>query len=159
MTQVETGVEVTASYTMSDESGKLIASSGTDGPMVFVIGKGVVLPAIEAAVIGRSVGDQLELEVPPEDAFGSHRPELVFESPRANLPPGMDVRPGAKLFSGMGDRPKFSLRVVRETESGVVLDGNHPLAGRTLRVSLVVESVRRLARMESALTQEMRTNA
>ncbi|MEI2419382.1 hypothetical protein V6O07_03845, partial [Arthrospira platensis SPKY2] len=83
---------------------------------------------------------------------------LVFESPRANLPPGMDLRPGSKLFSGMGDRPKFSLRVVRETENGVMLDGNHPLAGRTLHISLVVESVRRLARMESALTQDMRTN-
>jgi FKBP-type peptidyl-prolyl cis-trans isomerase 2 len=155
MTQVEEGVEVSASYTMSDENGNLIASSETDGPMVFVIGKGAVLPAIEEAVIGRKAGDRLEFEVPPERAFGLHRPELVFESPRANLPPGVDVQPGAQLFSGMGDRPKFSLRVVKETENGVLLDGNHPLAGRTLRISLHVTGVRRPAAMETMLNQQL----
>lgn len=155
MTRVETGVEVSARFTMSDENGKLIASSEADGPMVFVIGKDAVLPAIEEAVIGHSAGDRLELEVPPERAFGLHRPELVFESPRANLPPGMEVQPGAQLFSGMGDRPKFSLRVVKETENGVLLDGNHPLAGRTLRISLHVIAVRRPAAMETMLNQQL----
>lgn len=155
MPTIQFDTEVTASYTMHDADGSLVASSELDGPMVFVVGKGSVLPAIEEAVLGHYADDRLELEVPPERAFGLHRPELVFESPRANLPSGMAVKPGAQLFSGMGDRPKFSLRVVKETENGVLLDGNHPLAGRTLRISLHVTNVRRLAAMESMLDRSI----
>jgi FKBP-type peptidyl-prolyl cis-trans isomerase SlyD len=138
MTPIAPGVRVTAAYSFRDEAGTLIDSSSEHGPMIFVHGKGSVLPAIEEALHGCTPGERLKLHLPPERAFGPHRAELVFEAPAANLPPGIDLDPGVELFSGTGDRPAFRLRVVRRTEHGAVLDGNHPLAGKTLQVELEV---------------------
>jgi FKBP-type peptidyl-prolyl cis-trans isomerase 2 len=138
MTIVAPGIRVTAAYRFHDEDGNLIDSSAEHGPMIFVHGRGSVLPAIEQALHGRAPGDRLRLSLPPEQAFGMHRAELVFEAPAANLPPGIDLDPGVNLFSGSGDRPAFRLRVVRRTAHGAVLDGNHPLAGKTLQIELEV---------------------
>jgi FKBP-type peptidyl-prolyl cis-trans isomerase SlyD len=139
--QIQNGNQVKASYTFTDESGTLLASSEQNGPMVYVQGQGAILPGIEQALAGRQEGDEIQLTLPPEQAYGAHRPELVFEAPLGNLPEGVDLNPGAEFYSGMGDRPAFSLRVLRETENGVLLDGNHPLAGKTLHAQLRVLSI------------------
>jgi FKBP-type peptidyl-prolyl cis-trans isomerase SlyD len=133
---------VTARYRFTDESGQPVDSSDQGGPMVYLHGRDSVLPAIELALAGREIGYATSLTLGPEQAFGAHRPELVFEAVRENLPPGTDLQPGMPLYSGTGDRPAFQLRVVRLTERGAVLDGNHPLAGQTLRVDLEVLDVR-----------------
>ncbi len=153
---ISEGLEVTAHFTMHDDEGQLVASSADDGPMVFIQGQGKVLRAIEDAVTGRTIGDRLAIEVPPEGAFGAHRPELVFEAPRNNLPLGLAVRPGEALYSGMGDRPRFQLRVLKETDNGYLLDGNHPLAGRTLSIALDIVDVRRRTAMEIAINAPLR---
>lgn len=136
MSTIQPGTRVTADYSFHDEDGTLIDSSTRNGPMVFVLGRASVLPAIENAVLGCSSGEHLQLRLTPDQAFGPHRPELVFEAPAANLPPDTPLVPGTELFSGSGDRPAFRLRVLRRTDSGAVLDGNHPLAGKTLLVDL-----------------------
>jgi len=141
--KIANGLLVTAAYTFRDEHGRVIDSSADNGPLTYVQGDGRLLRGIETALDGRTAGDRLSLRLPPEEAFGPHRPELVFESVRANLPPDIRLEPGTELFSGMGDRPAFSLRVVRETENGALLDGNHPLAGKTLEVDIEVLDVRR----------------
>jgi FKBP-type peptidyl-prolyl cis-trans isomerase SlyD len=142
---------VTARYRFTDESGEPVDSSDRSGPMVYLHGRASVLPAIELALAGQEIDYQTSLTLSPEQAFGAHRPELVFEAVRENLPPGADLRPGLPLYSGSGDRPAFQLRVVRLTERGAVLDGNHPLAGKTLLVDLEVLDVR------AATTEEIRT--
>jgi len=136
------GIEVTAAYRFQDEHGSLIDSSEQSGAMVFVHGEGTVLPGIEAALEGCVSGQKVSITLSPEQAFGPHRPELVFEAPHANLPPNTVVAPGVELFSGSGDRPKFRLRVVKATETGALLDGNHPLAGKTLNIELEVLQTR-----------------
>ena len=136
------GALVTAAYTFRDEHGKVIDSSADKGPLHYVHGQGKILHGIETALEGRAPGDRLHLRLSPEEAFGPHRPELVFEAARANLPPDLAIAPGVELFSGMGDRPAFSLRVVRETANGALLDGNHPLAGKTLEIEIEVLDVR-----------------
>ncbi len=141
MTTIANGVRVTAAYLFRDEDGTLLDSSDTHGPMTFIQGHGSVLPAIEQALHGHTAGARLHLTLPPERAFGPHRAELVFEAPAANLPPGIDLTPGAALFSGTGDRPAFRLRVIHRTENGALLDGNHPLAGKTLQVELEVLAI------------------
>lgn len=133
---------VTAAYVFRDEHGESIYGSDTHGPMVYLHGSGAVLAGIEAALEGRSAGEKVSVTLSPEQAFGAHRPELVFEAIRANLPPDVALTPGAEFYSGIGDRPAFRLRVVRVTDAGAVLDGNHPLAGKTLSVELEVLDVR-----------------
>jgi len=140
--KIMNGTLVTAAYTFRDEHGDMIGSSESNGPLTYVHGGGQMLRGIEAALDGRPVGCRLSLTLTPEEAFGPHRPELVFEAPRANLPAGIRIEPGVELFSGMGDRPAFQLRVVKETEAGALLDGNHPHAGKTLQVELEVLDIR-----------------
>ena len=134
------GTRVTAAWTFRDEHDTPIDDSDRSGPMDFIVGQRSVLPAIEDALIGHQSGDQLHLVLDPEHAFGPHRPELVFEAARANLPLDIDLSPGTELYSGMGDRPKFRLRVLKATDAGALLDGNHPLAGKTLKIDLEVLS-------------------
>jgi FKBP-type peptidyl-prolyl cis-trans isomerase SlyD len=133
---------VTADYRFTDESGALVDSSDSHGPMIYLHGRASVLPPIEAALAGQSVGYKTSLTLQPEEAFGAHRPELVFDAIRENLPPNVDLEPGMPLYSGSGDRPAFQLRVIELTERGARLDGNHPLAGKTLHVDLEVRNVR-----------------
>ena len=138
---IQNGCRVSADHVITDEDGALISSSERDGPMVYIHGQGEILPGIEQALSGCGMGDQLKLTLPPKLAYGEHRPELVFEAPRTNLPDGIDLKPGAEVYSGSGDRPAFSLRVLKETQTGVLLDGNHPLAGKTLHVELQILSI------------------
>lgn len=140
--KIRNGTLVTAAYSFRDEHGLVINSSESNGPPTYVHGEGQILRGLESALEGRPVGDRLHLILAPEDAFGPHRPELVFEAPRANLPPDVSIEAGVELFSGMGDRPAFRLRVIRATENGVLLDGNHPLAGKTLDVDIEILEVR-----------------
>ncbi len=138
---IQAGSRVSAAFAFRDEAGMVIADSEQNGPMVYTHGQGDVLPGIEQALAGHQCGETIQLTLPPEQAYGEHRPELVFEAPLGNLPEGVDLNPGAELYSGMGDRPAFTLRVVKETENGVLLDGNHPLAGKTLYAELQILSV------------------
>lgn len=129
---------ISASYHFFDEQGTLIDSSEQSGPMTFQTGQNSVLPAIETALKDAAICQEIELELAPEQAYGEHRPELVFEAIHENLPQDVELRPGMELYSGSGDRSPFRLRVVRLTENGALLDGNHPLAGKTLKVQLTV---------------------
>lgn len=133
---------VTAVYRFTDENGEPLDGNEHNGPMIYLHGRGTVLPGIEAALAGRQEGFATSLTLSPEQAFGTHRPELVFEAIRENLPTGTELKPGMPLYSGTGDRPAFQLRVIQLTERGAMLDGNHPLAGKTLLVDLEVLDVR-----------------
>jgi FKBP-type peptidyl-prolyl cis-trans isomerase SlyD len=98
------------------------------------------IPGLSQAVTGLAEGFTGNVTIPPTLAYGEYRPELVFEAVRENLP-DVALEPGMPLYT-QGPTGVFSLRVVRLTDKGAVLDGNHPLAGRTLRVNLEIQCVR-----------------
>ncbi len=131
MTPIGPLCEVAAEYVLTDEDDERLAASTPESPLRYVHGTGQMLPALEAALEGRQAGDELRVTLTPEQAYGPHRPELVFEAVRDNLPPGQEIRVGMTLTPG-GQRGKFSLKVVGLTERGAMLDGNHPMAGRTV---------------------------
>jgi FKBP-type peptidyl-prolyl cis-trans isomerase SlyD len=102
-----------------------------------------VFPPLEVALEGKQVGDTVTVVLPPEDAYGEVDAELVVQEPRSAFPP--DVRVGT-AFTG-GRRPTYDeetvvYRVVACDEAMVILDGNHPLAGKMLRVSCTVGDIR-----------------
>jgi FKBP-type peptidyl-prolyl cis-trans isomerase SlyD len=107
------------------------------------------IPGLSQALQGVAEGFSGEVTIPPALAFGAYRPELVFEAIRENLPADTPLTPGKPLYT-CSDQGAFQLRVVRLTDRGAVLDGNHPLAGRTLRVKVEVLSVRPAAAEEIA---------
>ncbi len=100
------------------------------------------LPGLGRALVGLAPGKSHELWIPPGQAYGEHRPELVFEAVRDNLPADAQLVPGQALYTGdASGRRAWQLRVIELTERGAVLDGNHPLAGHTLRVSATVLAI------------------
>jgi len=102
-----------------------------------------VAPQLEDALEGREAGESVVLTMAPEDAFGEVDAELVRQEPRSAFPPGIQI---GMTFGG-GNRPTYDedtvdYRVVAYDDEYVILDGNHPMAGKTLHVTCVIGDVR-----------------
>ncbi len=115
-------------------------------PVEFFYGGDDLLAPVEEALLGRKPGDEVKLQLEPENAFGDYRPELVCFEDRKIFPeqlePGMTFEglPAGHATAGM---PADVVYVVTEIfPSHVVLDGNHPLAGLALRLTIQVRAVR-----------------
>lgn len=136
--RIAQGNQVTVRCRVTDESGVLLDDGSK--PFTFVCGKGQVIAGLERVLQGKERGYRGTFDVIPEDAYGIHRPELVFEAVRENLPEGMDIQLGMNLSPG-GGAGRFNLKVVALTEDGAMLDGNHPLAGKRLGFEVEVMNV------------------
>src|SRR3982751_6969974 len=94
------------------------------------------LPKIEAALDGQEAGFQTTLQLQPQDAFGVRDESLVRTIPKSEFPPGVKVGGQREGVTDAGDPHVFNVMKIKGPE--VLLDGNHPLAGRTLRFHLKV---------------------
>lgn len=137
---------VTLNYQLSDAQGSLIEESTQ--PMVYLHGGYQnTLPKIEEALAGQEVGYKVTIQVEPEDAFGEYDATLVKIEPREALPAELEL---GMQFEGapeesVDDDEEADVRIFTVTDIAdgkVVLDGNHPLAGISLRFSLDVVEVR-----------------
>jgi FKBP-type peptidyl-prolyl cis-trans isomerase SlyD len=129
---------VTLRCSVSDMTGAVLDDGSQ--PLVFVCGRQQILNLLETALVGKEPGHTCRMELPPEQAYGLHRPELVFEAVRDNLPQGLDIQLGMDLSPG-GTDGKFNLKVVALTERGAMLDGNHRYAGKHLVFDMEVLNV------------------
>jgi FKBP-type peptidyl-prolyl cis-trans isomerase SlyD len=115
-------------------------------PTEFFFGGDDLLPKVEQALEGRAAGDDVQLQVEPEQAFGDYRSELVCFEDRTLFPDGVEVGmqfEGLPEGSATPDMPGDAIYNVTEVyPSHVVLDGNHPLAGMALRMHITVRGVR-----------------
>ena len=132
-------------WTLKDTLGEVLDE--LDEPVEFLLGGSDLLSSIEEALQGHQAEDPLEMHLEPENAFGDYNENLVFLEARklfpAELEEGMTFD-GAAMPSGMSTTlPKQHIYTVTDVyPEHVVLDGNHPLAGIAIRLSLKVESVR-----------------
>jgi len=122
---------VRLNYKGTFANGTVFDSSENHGPIQFIVGKGMVIPGFEDAVIGMKPGDSKTIEISSENAYGPHRDELVLEIPRDKLPEGLEPEIGQRIQFSKDDQ-KFELQVVAMSEANVTFDGNHPLAGKDL---------------------------
>jgi FKBP-type peptidyl-prolyl cis-trans isomerase SlyD len=136
---------VALTWTLNDTLGEEL--DVLDEPVEFLIGGSDLFKKIEDSLQGHGVGATVLLQLEPEEAFGDFNDQLVFLEPRRLFPPeieeGMTIE-GAALPAGCNpEAPKNVLYTVTELyPEHVVLDGNHPLAGIALRLTLKVEGVR-----------------
>ena len=124
-----------------------------DDPVEFLVGGDDLLAKIEASLQGHSVGDHLDLQLEPEEAFGDYDENLVFLEARSLFPKELEeghTVEGHALPAGCNpDAPQDLLYTVTELyPEHVVLDGNHPLAGIAIRIHLDVQSVREATQEE-----------
>lgn len=139
-TKISDGCKVTLRCQVASSAGEVLDVGSK--PFVFVCGKEQVIAGLEERLKGKEPGFQGRIELPPDQAYGPFRQELVFEAVRENLPENMDIQPGMQLSPG-GSEGKFELKVVSLTERGAILDGNHPYAGKHLIFDVEVINVER----------------
>ncbi len=145
--KIEQNTAVTLQFKVADALGKFIEQS--DGPMVYLHGGyGNTLPKIEEALDGREAGYQVVLQLKPEDAFGLRDENLVRTLPKKDFPPGVKV--GGQLEGTGNDGRKQVFNVTKIKGDTVLLDANHPLAGKELRFTVKVTGVRLASEEEIA---------
>ena len=138
---------VTLRYKVSEPGGKLIEESKT--PMVYLHGGYEnTLPKIEEALDGQEAGYQVTLDLAPADAFGERDESLVRTIPKSEFPPGVKVGGQLEGRNDQGEPQVFTVMKIKGPQ--VILDGNHPLAGKALKFSLTVTGVRAATEEEIA---------
>jgi FKBP-type peptidyl-prolyl cis-trans isomerase SlyD len=137
-------VFATVEYELRDEAGTLLDSSREPGgePMRYVHGYGMLVPGLEAALAGLSPGDERDVLLAPEAAYGDYDESLVLELSMSDLPPRMKVHVGDELVAESPDGDEMAVTVVAIEGDSVRVDANHPLAGKTLRYKVRVDEVR-----------------
>jgi len=127
-------------YFISDENGGQLESS--DIPIGYIHGtNSPILPKIGAALGGHKVGDVIEIDVGPADGFGPYRPDLTFTDDVANVPAEFQqLGAQVEMKNEAGEMRQF--RVSRIEEGKLTLDGNHPLAGKTLQFTVTITEIR-----------------
>jgi peptidylprolyl isomerase len=139
-TTIQSGDRVTLHYTTRALEGGVIESTRGRDPLVFIAGGGEVIRGLSCGVIGMHVGEQRTLSIPPEQAFGPQRSELVQTLPRRRLP--ATVTPNDQLAAEIGDA-ECDVWVRRLMTEEALLDANHPLAGESLVIDVEVLDVQR----------------
>lgn len=137
MAQAKRGDTVRVHYTGKLDDGTVFDSSAGKETLEFTVGKGQLIAGFEKAVEGLSLGESVTVNIPPEQGYGVHRPEMVVEMDRSQLPENLDVKVGQHLHMRQkkGQSKKEKSLVVKVTAlSGtkIIVDANHKLAGKDL---------------------------
>ena len=138
--EVAKNTVVSLNYELSDTDGKLIEK--TEAPIEYLHGGyDGIFPLVEKALAGKTAGESCQVRLEPDDAFGDYDAELVHLEPRSKFPDNIKV---GMQFEGRGSESGASLiyTVTDIADDKVVVDGNHPLAGKTLSFSCKVTGVR-----------------
>jgi FKBP-type peptidyl-prolyl cis-trans isomerase SlyD len=122
---------LTFHYTLRDEQGRVLDTSMGAEPLTFEEGAGMIVPGLESVLTTMKVGEKRNVVVAPADAYGVHEPELVQYVERARMPVGGEIKVGDQFQAGP-DRQAPIVTVVKVEADRVLLDANHPMAGKTL---------------------------
>ena len=145
--KINKNAAVTLQFNVTDMQGKLV-EDGKEPSVYLHGGYGNTLPKIEAALEGQEAGYQVKLTLQPEEAFGAYDDTLLRSLPKKRFPPGVKV--GGQLEGRDDDGKMMVFNVMKIKGDTVLLDANHPLAGKTLVFSIKVLAVRQATGEEIA---------
>ncbi len=132
MQQVKNGDKVKVHYHGKLTDGTPFDSSEGREPLEFQVGKGDVIPGFDEGVTGMAVGDKKTVTIPAEEAYGPVQEEMIMEFPIDRFPPEMKPEVGMQLNLSDQNGEQFPVIVADVKEEVVILDANHPLAGKDL---------------------------
>ena len=141
---IQPNSHVTLAYTLRNEAGEVLDASDLEGgePIRYVHGYGMIVPGLEAALMGMKSGERKDVRVPAEEGFGPRDEELVVEIERSELPDPKKVQVGDELVAEAADGEEIVLRVIEVQPDSVLVDANHPLAGIALHYSVEIQDIR-----------------
>lgn len=137
---IQPGKFVSMTYTIYDQSGNTLEHN--DLPVGYICGgPQSLIGGMEEAVIGKQAGEEVEMLVPPENGFGPYDPNLTFTDELDNVPEELQyIGAEVQMQNEGGDVKRFFVTHIGEGK--LTVDGNHPMAGKTLRVQLRILAVR-----------------
>lgn len=134
------GSKVSLEYTLNVDGGETVDSNTGEDPLVYTQGNNEIIPALEEELNGLAAGDEKQVTLPPEQAYGAVDPEAFQEVPLEQIPE--DARQEGQLLvmqDQQGNRQQIKVSEIREETA--LLDLNHPLAGKTLQFDVKVLDV------------------
>jgi FKBP-type peptidyl-prolyl cis-trans isomerase SlpA len=139
MSKVENGSTVKVHYTGTFEDGQVFDSSiERKEPITFTVGGKQVIPGFENAIIGMGIGENKKVTLAPEEAYGNIINEMIQSVPKQYVPETVTV---GEMLTTQTEQGQFNVMVKEVNEETVVLDGNHPMAGKTLVFELEVVEI------------------
>ena len=138
--KITTNTVVTMDFIVTDEKGQVLDTTNGEEPMSVLIGHSGVVPGLEDELLGHEEGERVEAVVTPDRAYGEHHKELE-QTIEKSLFEGMEFNVG-DTFLADTDFGKKPIVVKEILEDSVLVDGNHPLAGMTLKFMVDIVSVR-----------------
>mgnify|MGYP001550691592 CR=1 FL=1 len=141
---------VSIDYTLTNDAGEVIDSSAGGAPLVYLHGAGNIIQGLEKALEGKTSGDELNVTVEPEDAYGEYSAELVSTLSRSMFE-GVDELEVGMQFHASAPDGQMQIVTIRDLEGDDVnVDGNHPLAGQRLNFQVKIVDIRDASQEEIA---------
>lgn len=142
------GLVVVLNYTLHTDDGTLIDASTTDDPMAYLHGTGNIVPGLERALAGKSVGFSGKVTVEAEDGYGEREDLAPQAVPRSAFPTGTEVAPGMQFMTEGPDGEPAPIWIASIKGDQVFVDLQHPLAGQRLNFQVEVLAVRKATENE-----------
>ena len=142
MSQVKQNDTVRVHYTGTLDNGEIFDSSREREPLEFTLGQGQLIPGFENGVIDMKVNETKTVEIPAAEAYGEHQAELIQEVPKDQLPPEIKPEIGLGLVSRTPDGREMPLTITEVREESIMVDANHPLAGKDLTFEIEVVEIK-----------------
>ena len=139
--KIAAGKKVTFDYVLTID-GQTIETSENVGPLEYTHGEGGILKGLEKRLAGLKVGDVKTITIPAQEAYGQVRPEAVREFPKSTLPENFTPQVGAIVRVENDSGQKFPVTIAEIRDETIVLNLNHPLAGKDLQFDVTVVAVK-----------------
>ncbi|MCS7205684.1 MAG: peptidylprolyl isomerase [Leptospiraceae bacterium] len=139
--KVRKNTVVTIDYVLKDDFGNILDSTQGRSPLKYLHGNGNLIPGIEKALEGKEKGDFIKVSIPPEDGYGYIDESLIQEVPKEIFEDPEDLEIGMQ-FSAQTEEGTYILTVKEIREETVIVDGNHPLAGKNLNFEIRILNIR-----------------
>jgi len=136
------GDTVNVFYTGTLDDGTVFDTNVNATPLVFTVGKGMVIPGFDEAVVGMAVNDVKTVRIPPEKAYGSYDSSLVYTLNRSAFPANVTLVAGKYYaIKSITDGSVSYVKIINVTPSTITLDENHELVGQTLTFSIKLVAI------------------
>ena len=142
MSQVKENNTVKVNYTGKLSDGQVFDTSEGKEPMEFTLGQGQLISGFAKGLIDMKLNEKKTITISKEEAYGEINNDLIQEVEKTQLPQDMTPEVGMGLVSKTPDGQEMNLLVVEVREESIVIDGNHPLAGKELIFDLEVVAIK-----------------
>ena len=137
---IKNGDTVSVHYVGTFNDGTEFDRSREGSPLKFKVGSGMVIAGFDKAVIGHEIGDKFSVNIPAAEAYGEKQETLLFPVPLEQVPATIKPQVGMHLHVGT-DQGELEVVICEVTDTHIVLDANHPMAGKDLNFALEVVSI------------------